>query len=123
MKRLETVSCSLNLGFVYNLDYSYSPDNGVSMTLFFVNERGEYNPPILLPMQKTNIRIGQASFSLYPKSYKISKAQGRRVISVDFVDEMFMLDNDPAEPVILIPHVPLATPLIEAIALVGETER
>ena len=93
MRRLETVSCSLNLGLIYSLNYSYSPQNGISMTLFFVNESGEYNPPQLLPMNKANIKIGFASFALYPKSYKISKSAGRRVISVDFVDETFMLDN------------------------------
>lgn len=93
MRSLETVSCSLNLGSIYNVSYSYSPQNGVSMTIFFANESGEYSNPSLLPLQKTNIRIGPASFSLYAKSFKISKAPGRKVISVDFVDETFMLDN------------------------------
>lgn len=93
MKRLDSVSCSLNLGYIYNINYSYSPENGISMTIFFVNERGEYQKPNLLPMQKSSIRIGPASFSLYAKSFKISKASGRKVISVDFVDETFMLDN------------------------------
>jgi hypothetical protein len=93
MRRLEKVSCSLNFGLIYSVDYSYSPENGVSITIFFVNESGEYSAPNLIPMQKASIKIGPASFSLYPKSYKISKASGRRVISVEFVDEMFKLNN------------------------------
>lgn len=93
MRKLDTVSCSLNLGLIYNISYSYSHESGVSMTIFFVKESGEYQKPNLLPMQKASIRIGPASFSLYVKSFKISKAARRRVISVDFVDEMFMLDN------------------------------
>jgi len=93
MRSLETVSCSLNLGLIYSLDYSYSPESGVSITIFFVNENGEYNKLNMLPMQKASIKIGSASFSLYPKSYKISKGVGRRVMSVEFVDEMFKLDN------------------------------
>ena len=93
MRTLENVSCSLNLGLIYSLDYSYSPESGATITIFFVNQSGEYSEPSLLPMRKVSITIGPASFSMYPKSYKISKASGRRVISVDFVDETFKLDN------------------------------
>jgi len=93
MRALSTVSCSLNLGLIYNIDYSYSPENGVAITIFFVNESGEYSTPNLLPMTKANVSIGGASFSVYPKSYKLSKAAGRRVISVEFIDEIFMLNN------------------------------
>lgn len=93
MRKLETVSCSLNLGLIYSLNYSYTPENGISMTIFFVNETGDYKPPTLLPMNKANIKIGSASFGLYPKKYTVSKSAGRKVISVDFVDETFMLDN------------------------------
>lgn len=93
MRNLERVSCSLNLGLIYNLEYSYSPDSGVSVTLFFVNDSGEYSKPNMLPLQKAHISIGGLNLSLYPKQYKISKSSGRRIMQVEFVDETFLLDN------------------------------
>ena len=93
MRKLENVSCSLNLGLIYSLDYSYSPEDGINITIFFVNQTGDYQELKMLPMQKATIKIGNTTFSLYPKSYKISKADGRKVMSVDFVDETFMLQN------------------------------
>lgn len=93
IQRLDKVFCSLNLGLIYDLSYSYSPENGVNISLSFINESGEYTPPNLLPMQKASIRVGRASFSMYPKQWKLTKAAGRRVIKVEFVDETRELDN------------------------------
>lgn len=93
IRRIERVFCSLNLGLIYSVNYSYAPANGVAITIFFENETGEYTTPKLLPMQKANIRIGSASFSMYPKSWTLTKAAGKRVIKVDFVDETYQLEN------------------------------
>lgn len=91
MRRIEQVSCSLNLGLIYNVNYSWSPDNGVEMTIYFVNTNGTYTQPAL--MQKAFVRLGGASFSLYVVASKISLSSGRRVIQVTFVDEFFKLNN------------------------------
>lgn len=91
IQNIAQVYCSLNLGLIYNVDYSYSPDNGSSITIFFFKQDGNYQRPQY--MQKAQIRIGNASFSLYVVASEIQLANGRRVMSVDFVDETFMLDN------------------------------
>lgn len=93
IRKIDQVKCSLNLGLIYNLDYSYNPQSGTTITIFFVNESGEYQAPSLLPMNKVSITIGNTSFSMYAKRYKISKSSGMRVIEVEFVDEFFQLDN------------------------------
>lgn len=93
IRRINPITCSLNLGQIYNLSYTYSPENGVNITIFFVNELGQYNPPQLLPMQKAAITIGGAAFSMYVKSWSNSKSSGRRVMKVVFMDEAFQLER------------------------------
>lgn len=93
MQILSQVSCSLNLGQIYSLDYSYSPQDGAGITVFFVKEDGNYTMPSLLPLQKAFIRIGGASFSMYPIRRKLSLAGGRRVMEVEFVDDLFKLNH------------------------------
>lgn len=85
------ITCSLNLGLIYSIDYSYTPQNGAAITLFFVNAQGTYTRPTYL--QKAQIRIGNASFSMYVVASEIQLSSGRRVMSVEFVDETFQLDN------------------------------
>lgn len=90
--RIDRVSCSLNLGLIYSVDYNYSPDSGITFTIAFVNQQGVYTHPPKL-QQKESIKIGQAQFSVYVVESHISYAQGRRIIEVEFVDELFMLGN------------------------------
>ncbi len=89
--KIDQVSCSLNLGLIYSLNYTYSPEEGVGMIIAFVNETGTYTHPIKL--LKASIIIGSSSFSMIVASSKISLSEGRRVIEVTFVDELHKLDN------------------------------
>ena len=75
------------------MDYSYTPSEGVRITIYFVNESGNYTPPQLLPMQKCFITIGGGQFAMYPKNYSIIMGPKNRVMKVDFIDETFKLDN------------------------------
>lgn len=93
IQQIGNVFCSLNLGLIYSVSYSYSPKSGISITIFFVNDTGIYTQPILLPLQKASIRIGNASFSMYPVSSSIELSAGRRVMQVEFIDELFLLDH------------------------------
>ncbi len=93
IRSLDNVSCGMNLGLIYSLSYSYSPQGGTSITVFFVNAAGEYAEPGLLPPHKTNISIGNAYFSVYPVASSIEKSEGRRIMKVEFVDEFFLLNN------------------------------
>lgn len=90
IRSLGQVYCSLNLGLPYSVDYRYSPKEGSSITIFFVNQQGVYTRPQY--MQKAQIRIGNASFSMYVVASDIQLSTGRRVMSVEFVDEMFQMD-------------------------------
>ncbi len=91
MRTIEQVSCSLNLGLIYSVSYSWAPKDGCSITVFFVNENGTYQKPTYL--QKAFIRLGSASFSMYVVGSKISLASGRRVMQVSFQDDIFMLEK------------------------------
>lgn len=93
IKSLATVSCSLNLGLIYRVGYSYSIREGVRISLTFVNESGNYAVPQLIPLHQVFINLGGSAFSVYPVSYKLNKAGGRRVIDVEFVDGLFRLDH------------------------------
>lgn len=93
IRTLDSVSCSLNLGLPYSFDYNWTPENGTVITVFFVNQNGVYKAPTLSIKNKANLKIGPASFALYPVEYEEGYASGRRVISVKFVDETFALDN------------------------------
>lgn len=91
LRNIEQVSCSLNAGLIYSVDYNYSPKEGVAFTIFFVKESGQYQKPAYL--QKAFIRLGSATFSLNVVASKISLASGRRVMEVTFVDDSYKLDN------------------------------
>jgi len=93
IKRIQQISCSLNLGLIYNLDYNYDPKSGSSIKIYFVNESGQYNKPKLLPLQKAFIQIGSASFTMYAVASGQEYSFGRRVIWVEFVDEFFKLSH------------------------------
>lgn len=93
MQTLGQVSCSLNLGQIYSLDYDYSPQDGVAIVVNFVREDEIYTIPNLLPLQKVFIQIGGASFSMYPIRRKLSLAGGRRVMEVEFCDDLFKLSH------------------------------
>lgn len=90
IRRIEQVSCSLNLGLIYSVGYSWSPESGVQMTVYFVNQNGTYSKPQF--MQKAFIRLGSASFSLYVVASKLSLGPGRRTMEVTFIDDTFKLD-------------------------------
>ena len=89
-RSLGEVYCSLNLGLPYSINYDWSAQ-GSAITIFFVNQTGNYQRPLY--MQKAQIRVGSASFSMYVVASDIQLSDGRRVMSVDFVDEVFQLDN------------------------------
>lgn len=91
IRSLGQVSCSLNLGLPYSISYEYSPQNGTAITVFLVNQQGIYQRPQY--MQKAQIVIGNSSFSMFVVASDIQLSDGRRVISVDFVDNTFLLDN------------------------------
>jgi len=93
MRSLPQVFCSLNLGMIYSLEYSYSPDSGTKIKVYFVNREGRYSKPSLLPMNKAFIQIGGAHFSMYPVDYGIESDSGRRIIWVEFEDEFLFLDH------------------------------
>ena len=93
IKPIGQVSCSLNLGFIYSVDYRYVPQEGVKINVSFVSEAGVYDTSFLSAAYPASIRIGSASFVLYPIRYQLSKSAGRKVISVDFVDGTFKLEN------------------------------
>lgn len=94
MRSISQISCSLNLGLVYSLDYSYDPRAGISMKLYFVREDGSvanYQPP--LPLQKAYIQVGAASFAMYPVNAGIELAPGKRIQWVEFEDDFFRLKS------------------------------
>lgn len=91
IRNISQITCSLNLGLIYSVNYSYSPDSGCEITLFFVNQQGTYFRPIYL--QKAFIQIGNASFSMNVVASDIQLSAGRRVIEVTFVDDTYLLNN------------------------------
>lgn len=93
IRRIEQVTCSLNLGLIYNLNYSFAPRDGTRITLTFINESGVYNTNFLNAKQPVRITIGSASFSMYPVSYRLVKGSDQKVIQVEFIDALFKLDN------------------------------
>ncbi len=93
LRVLNNVSCGLALGLIFNVSYSYVPQEGVKISILFVSNDGNYPKINLSPPIKTDIQIGAAFFSMYPVSFEIQKENGRRIMKVDFVDETFKLDN------------------------------
>lgn len=91
IRNISQIRCSLNLGLIYSVSYEYNAQNGVEITIFFVNENGVYTRPIYL--QKAQIQIGNASFSMNVVASDIQLSAGRRVIEVTFVDDTYKLDN------------------------------
>lgn len=93
MRSISQVSCSLNLGMIYGLNYSYSPDSGTKIRVYFVNREGRYTKPSMLPLRKAHISIGGTSFSMYPVECEIEYESGRRIIWVEFEDEFLFLEH------------------------------
>ncbi len=94
IKSLPQVSCSLNLGLIYDLNYNYTPQEGVRITISFVNESGIYPKVPLSPLPvKALIRIGGASFGLYPVRAAKHLKTNQRVLTVEFVDDTFRLER------------------------------
>jgi len=91
IRNLTQVYCSLNLGLIYNMSYDWSPQSGSTVSLFFVKQDGNYTRPRY--MQKAQIRIGNASFSMYVVASDIQLSSGRRVMEVSFMDDTFELEN------------------------------
>lgn len=93
IKTIPRITCSLSLGYIYNVSYGYVPREGVSMTLFFVNESGEYDTNFLSVTQKCTITIGSTVFQMYPLAWRTNFASGQKILQVDFIDETFRLGN------------------------------
>lgn len=93
IKKIDKVYCSLNLGYIYNLNYSFIPREGCKITLFFVNESGEYKTDILSASKKAQIKIGGAIFNMLPIRAREVKNGTEKTLSVDFIDDTFKLRN------------------------------
>lgn len=95
INKIPQVTCGLNLGYIYNISYDYIPQEGIKISIYFVNDNGIFNvdSSILSPSNKTNITIGNASFNLYPIKYELLRSVERKVLRIDFVDETFKLEN------------------------------
>ena len=95
INKIPQVTCSLNLGLIYNISYNYVPQEGIKISILFTNENGIFNidSSILSTNNKTNITIGNASFNLYPVKYELLKSVGQKMLKVDFVDETFKLEK------------------------------
>lgn len=93
IKHIEKISCSLNLGLIYSLDYSFSPKDGVKITAYFVNESGVYQQDFLNANTPCSISVGDARFNVYPISFEIITNAKQRILKVEFWDNTFKLDN------------------------------
>jgi hypothetical protein len=94
IKKLEKVWCSLNLGYVYNLSYSFESRQGIKMSLFFVNDGGVYDDSFLrIPASKVQVKIGNVSFNLVPISINKTTSFDTKTARVDLVDETYTLNN------------------------------
>ncbi len=93
IKPLEKVYCSLNIGFIYNISFDFSPDAGSKITVTFVNDTGDYDTSFLSAIVPASIGIGQAKFQMYPIAYDYQMNNTRKVISVTFVDDFHKLNN------------------------------
>lgn len=94
---LPRISCSLLVGpnaYIYNFSYSYVPQDGVTMSLYFVNELGEYNTGGIISMTNpVSITIDGVPFNMYALRFEKSADSKARTIRVDFIDETFNLSN------------------------------
>lgn len=103
---IDQITCSLYVGdkaYIYSFDYSYVPTEGTKITIYFVNESGVYNVPqlvssnaaaaILSVVQKVQITIGGALFSMYALSYELDEDVNRKILKVEFIDDTFRLKN------------------------------
>lgn len=97
LQELPNITCSLSVGanaYIYNFSYSYEPQQGVRLTVFFVNPLGKYNTSNLLSATTPSIiTMGSSFFKAYPISFKENKTSGQRTLQVSFVDDTFKLNN------------------------------
>lgn len=93
MKTAATISCSLSTDSLFNLSYSYTPQEGVRVSCFFANALGNYTKPILDGTTKSVIKIGPLTLQMLPVYYEMQLQYGRRVLKVDFVDDTRLLNN------------------------------
>ncbi len=93
IKSIPRITCSLNLGYIYNLSYNYTPREGVRMTLFFVNESGNYQTKFLSVKDPCVIKIGSIMFRMYPITWRTAFSSGQKILQVDFIDSTFKLEN------------------------------
>jgi hypothetical protein len=102
--QLDQVTCSLNLGYIYSVDYSFDPKTGVKIILFFTNESGIFpfvptvfnnnqNCPMLSALVPCHISIGGADFIVYPVTYTLQQSNDKKILKVEFIDSNFLLDN------------------------------
>ena len=80
IRKIEKIYCSLNLGYIYNVNYSYNPENGIRISIFFVNESGVYKKPTL--NNKVQIKIGPAVFNMYSVRFEESKGSGGKTFPI-----------------------------------------
>ena len=104
IKNLQEVTCSLNLGYIYNVNYTFDPKTGVKIIVFFITENGQYpgiptnysngaSSNVLNALSPSVITIGPASFAVYPISYEVQNSNDKKVLKVEFRDANFKLDN------------------------------
>jgi hypothetical protein len=95
IRKLEKVYCSLNLGYVYSVNYSFAPQTGVRISVFFVNDKGVYNTGFLKTNnpQRAQIKIGSAAFNMYPVNWEKTQSGTQKTIRVDFIDDTIKLKN------------------------------
>lgn len=64
------------------------------MTLYFVNESGEYTLDNLLsPVTPVSITLDGRPFNMYAIDRTLEEGPGRKIVKVDFIDETLKLEN------------------------------
>ena len=95
LKSLQKVKCSLDLGYIYSVNYSFTPQQGIRITLFFVNENGVYKKDFINPTnpRKVQITIGSTVLSVYPIKKEFTNDGNQKVLKVDFIDDTVRLNS------------------------------
>lgn len=90
------IICTFNQQYlIYNFKYTFTPQEGIRIRIYFVSPTGTYIAPKLTTKTKTSISILGSSFNLSvnPVKFGFEFKSGRRILWVDFVDDTFQLDN------------------------------
>jgi len=96
LNNIPQIICSLfPQYYIYNFQYTFTPQEGVRMKIYFVSKDGKYISPILSVQQYVNVAIVTQgiNFNVYATKYGFEYKYGRRVMWVEFVDDVFKLEN------------------------------